>query len=88
MSRDIDALTSSTLKHLRERWWNPEFTEFLRETLAEGRQPTKEMQRRAADVGIKDRTLARARAQLGVLARSDRSADGRQVVGWFWELPR
>jgi len=33
MSRDIDALTSSTLKHLRERWWNPEFTEFLRETL-------------------------------------------------------
>jgi SAM-dependent methyltransferase len=33
MSRDIDALTSSTLKHLRERWWNPDFTEFLRETL-------------------------------------------------------
>ena len=33
MSRDIDALTSSTLKHLRERWWNPEFAEFLRETL-------------------------------------------------------
>ncbi len=33
MSRDIDALTSSTLKHLRDRWWNPEFTDFLRETL-------------------------------------------------------
>ncbi len=33
MSRDIDALTSSTLKHLREHWWNPEFTDFLRETL-------------------------------------------------------
>jgi len=32
-ARDIDALTSSTLKHLRERWWNAEFTEFLRETL-------------------------------------------------------
>ena len=31
--RHIDALTSSTLKHLRERWWGPEFTEFLRETL-------------------------------------------------------
>ena len=30
MSRDIDALTSSTLKHLRERWWNPEFAEFLK----------------------------------------------------------
>jgi ubiquinone/menaquinone biosynthesis C-methylase UbiE len=29
----IDILTSPTLKHLRERWWNDEFTEFLRETL-------------------------------------------------------
>jgi SAM-dependent methyltransferase len=33
MSRAIDALTSSTLKHLRERWWDSDFTEFLRETL-------------------------------------------------------
>jgi ubiquinone/menaquinone biosynthesis C-methylase UbiE len=33
VSRDIDALTSSTLKHLRERWWDADFTEFLRETL-------------------------------------------------------
>ena len=30
---DIDALTSATLKHLRERWWDDEFTEFLAETL-------------------------------------------------------
>jgi SAM-dependent methyltransferase len=29
----IDALTSPTLKHLRERWWNDEFTGFLAETL-------------------------------------------------------
>jgi ubiquinone/menaquinone biosynthesis C-methylase UbiE len=29
----IDSLTSPTLKHLRERWWNDEFTEFLAETL-------------------------------------------------------
>ncbi|MBI4265455.1 MAG: methyltransferase domain-containing protein [Acidobacteria bacterium] len=29
----IDALTSPTLKHLRERWWNDDFTEFLTETL-------------------------------------------------------
>jgi SAM-dependent methyltransferase len=29
----IDALTSPTLKHLREHWWNDEFTAFLRETL-------------------------------------------------------
>jgi ubiquinone/menaquinone biosynthesis C-methylase UbiE len=29
----IDALVSPTLKYLRERWWNPEFSEFLSETL-------------------------------------------------------
>ena len=29
----IDALTSPTLKDLRERWWDDEFTEFLTETL-------------------------------------------------------
>ena len=29
MSRDLDALTSSTLKHLREHWWDDAFTAFL-----------------------------------------------------------
>jgi ubiquinone/menaquinone biosynthesis C-methylase UbiE len=29
----IDALTSGTLKYLRERWWNDEFTAFVVETL-------------------------------------------------------
>lgn len=29
----LDALTSPTLKHLREHWWGPDFTEFLVETL-------------------------------------------------------
>ena len=33
MPADMDALTAATLKHLRERWWNDEFTEFLAETL-------------------------------------------------------
>jgi SAM-dependent methyltransferase len=34
MPASIDALTSATLKHLREAWWDDEFTEFLAETLA------------------------------------------------------
>ena len=29
----IDGLTSPTLKHLREHWWDDEFTAFLKETL-------------------------------------------------------
>jgi SAM-dependent methyltransferase len=33
MSREIDALTSPTLRHLRERWWNDSFTGFLEESL-------------------------------------------------------
>jgi len=33
MTPTIDALTSPTLKHLREAWWGDEFTEFLAETL-------------------------------------------------------
>ena len=32
-STTIDVLTSPTLKHLRARWWNDDFTEFLAETL-------------------------------------------------------
>jgi SAM-dependent methyltransferase len=34
MPGTIDALTSATLKHLREAWWDDAFTEFLAETLA------------------------------------------------------
>src|SRR5688572_9500541 len=33
MAAAIDALTSPTLKHLREAWWDDDFTEFLAETL-------------------------------------------------------
>jgi SAM-dependent methyltransferase len=33
MTTAIDGLISPTLKHLRERWWDDEFTEFLVETL-------------------------------------------------------
>jgi SAM-dependent methyltransferase len=33
MARDIDALVSPTLKHLRERWWDPGFSEFLSENV-------------------------------------------------------
>src|SRR5215208_3605213 len=33
MHPSIDALTSPTLKHVRERWWDDDFTEFLVETL-------------------------------------------------------
>lgn len=34
MPASIDTLTSATLKHLREAWWDDTFTAFLEETLA------------------------------------------------------
>jgi len=33
MARHVDALTSATLKNLREQWWDTEFSGFLQETL-------------------------------------------------------
>ena len=33
MTTAIDAFTSATLKHLREDWWDDDFTQFLAETL-------------------------------------------------------
>ncbi len=33
MSREIDILTAPVLKHLRDRWWDAAFTEFVRDTL-------------------------------------------------------
>jgi SAM-dependent methyltransferase len=33
MSRELDALTASTLKYLRERWWDDSFAKFLVEVL-------------------------------------------------------
>jgi SAM-dependent methyltransferase len=33
MARHVDALTSATLKNLREQWWDGEFSAFLQETL-------------------------------------------------------
>lgn len=33
MPRHVDALTSATLKHLREEWWDDAFTGFLNDTL-------------------------------------------------------
>jgi len=60
VSRDVDVLTASTLKHLRERWWSAEFTDFLRETL----QPR--AGDRILDVGCGTGTAEVRLGQLGI----------------------
>ena len=56
---------------------------FLREVLAEGPRPVKEIYREAREAGIAEITLRRAKSKLGVRAVK---AGGRG--GWQWELPR
>jgi SAM-dependent methyltransferase len=67
MPRDIDALTSSALKDVRDRWWSPAFTEFLRDNL----QPRPGA--RLLDVGCGIGTAELALAPL--------SAHGIEIIG-------
>jgi SAM-dependent methyltransferase len=59
MSRDLDALTSSTLKHLREHWWDDTFTAFLEETLKP--RPGKRILDVGCGTGTAEVSLARLR---------------------------
>ena len=59
MAASIDALTSATLKHLREAWWDDAFTAFLEETLAP--RPGN----RILDVGCGEGTLTRKIVERG-----------------------
>jgi SAM-dependent methyltransferase len=59
MIRDLDALTSSTLKHLREQWWNEAFTSFLEDTLRP--RPGKIILDVGCGAGTAEASLARLR---------------------------
>src|SRR5688572_13232396 len=59
MTRDLDALTSSTLKHLREHWWNDAFASFLEETLRP--RPGKSILDVGCGTGTAEVSLARLR---------------------------
>ena len=59
MTRDLDALTSSTLKHLREHWWNDAFASFLEETLRP--RPGKSILDVGCGTGTAEISLARLR---------------------------
>jgi SAM-dependent methyltransferase len=75
----VDALTAPTLKHLRDRWWDNDFSEFLREMLRP-RPGT-----RILDVGCGDGTaelmLGRLHISQVTLFAVDREADAaRQTL--------
>jgi hypothetical protein len=60
----------------------PEPEEFLRELLAEGMRPAKEIMDEAKAAGFAPATIRRARGKIGIKPRKP----GLQG-GWIWELP-
>jgi SAM-dependent methyltransferase len=59
MASEIDALTSATLRHLRERWWNDSFTSFLEESLRP--RPGKRILHVGCGTGVGEISLSRLR---------------------------
>ena len=59
---------------------------FLRELLYEGPVASKQVEADAKANGIAQRTLWRAKADLGIVAERSKSQDGRPAA-WFWMLP-
>jgi hypothetical protein len=58
---------------------------FLRSKLASGPVPQKEIEEEAKANCISDRTLRRAKTELGVKAAKQQGKNGG---GWTWELPK
>ena len=63
-----------------------EAKDFLRDALAGGPQPAKDVQRGAREAGISDATLRRAKSALHVTARKV-GRPGMPGQGWVWALP-
>jgi SAM-dependent methyltransferase len=82
MVRGLDALTSPTLKHVRERWWNDAFGEFLEQALRP--KPGKRILDIGCGVGTAEVSLARLQmSQLQLFALdhlTDRVREARDRV--------
>jgi SAM-dependent methyltransferase len=83
MPRHVDALTAPTLKHLRERWWDGDFSEFLRETLRP--RPGTRILDVGSGEGTAELSLGRLQISQVALFAIDRRADrARQTASTAW----
>lgn len=82
MIRVVDALTSPTLKHLRDRWWDDDFTAFMRDTVQP--RPGQRILDVGCGTGTAEVKLARLRiSQMNVIAVDlliDRVAQARATT--------
>jgi hypothetical protein len=83
-SLDAEALLSAPTDH-EERSALSEAQEFLRGILADGAQPSKDVENEGRDAGIEPRTLKRAKQKLGVI--SERQGGIGERGKWYWRLP-
>jgi hypothetical protein len=63
-----------------------EAMEFLREALADGARPAEEILREARKAGISERTLHRAKTQLGIKVKRIGTPGKRGGGSWYWDL--
>jgi hypothetical protein len=78
-AEDLLAVTERVAPRARD-----EAADFIRQELAAGPVPAAEMTTRAAALGIAEKTLKRAKQEVGV--RSGKGK-GSQTGAWYWELP-
>lgn len=64
-----------------------EAEDFLREALADGERPAKEIQTEAKQCGISDSTLNRTKRRLGVVSRQEGGGFSSKGRIWYWSLP-
>jgi hypothetical protein len=70
-----------------ERTERDEAADWLRAFLADGPHASRATIIAAKGDGISERTLRRAKAEIGVVANQDRGRGGQRVQGWEWRLP-
>ncbi len=83
-SLDAAALLSAPTDH-EERSALSEAQEFLREVLANGSLPSKDVENEGRDASIEPRTLKRAKQKLGII--SERQGGIGERGKWYWRLP-
>lgn len=65
-----------------------EAVEFLEEVLADGPAPAGQVRDEAEDTGISQRTLERAKKNMGVISYRENAAGEKRGKGqWYWKLP-